>query len=181
MERDLVSPVKIPALDLQHAMAGDVSAFARIVAEHHDDMARVCFVICGDQDMAQDAVQAAWPIAWRKLASLREADRLLPWLITIAANEARQALRRQRRHGVMEIEVAALGSRQHDPSLVVDRIDLVAALRRLSAEDRSILALRYISGFDAPEIGRALGISASGVRSRLARAAARLRSELADD
>ncbi|MDH4142785.1 MAG: sigma-70 family RNA polymerase sigma factor, partial [Chloroflexota bacterium] len=166
---------------LLNAAAGDIAAFARIVAEHHDHMARVCFVICGDQDMAQDAVQAAWPIAWRKLSSLREPDRLRPWLITIAANEARQALRRQRRRGVVEIDVADVGGRQHDPSLLAARIDLVAALRRLSAEDRSILALRHISGFDATEIGRAMGMSASGVRSRLARAAARLRSELDDD
>jgi ATP/maltotriose-dependent transcriptional regulator MalT len=74
MERELVAPVDIPAIDLQDAAAGDVSAFARIVTEHHDHMARVCFVICGDLDMAQDAVQAAWPIAWRKLASLRVAQ-----------------------------------------------------------------------------------------------------------
>jgi RNA polymerase sigma-70 factor, ECF subfamily len=181
MERELATPVSIPAIDVSDAAAGDVAAFARIVAEHHDHMARVCFVICGDRDMAQDAVQAAWPIAWRKLASLREPDRLRPWLVTITANEARQAVRRQRRHGVVEIEVADVGSQQHDPSLRAARIDLAAALRRLSPEDRSLLALRHVSGFDATEIGRAMGLSASGVRSRLARAAARLRSELGDD
>jgi RNA polymerase sigma-70 factor (ECF subfamily) len=181
MERELVAPVDIPAIDLLDAVAGDVAAFARIVAEHHDHMARVCFVICGDQDMAQDAVQAAWPIAWRKLASLREPDRLRPWLVTIAANEARQAIRRQRRHGIVEIEVADVSSPRHDPSQLAARIDLAAALRRLSPEDRSILALRHVSGFDATEIGRAMGMSASGVRSRLARAAARLRSEIGDD
>jgi RNA polymerase sigma-70 factor (ECF subfamily) len=181
MERELVAPVEILSVDLRDAAAGDLSAFARIVAEHHDHMARMCFVICGDQDMAQDAVQAAWPIAWQKLASVREPDRLRSWLITIAANEARQALRRQRRHGVVEIEVADVGSLQDDPSRRTARIDLAAALRRISPEDRAILALRHVSGFDATEIGHAMGISASGVRSRLARAAARLRSELGDD
>ncbi len=181
MERELATPVPMAALVVSEAAAGDVGAFARIVAEHHDDMARVCFVISGDRDMAQDAVQAAWAIAWRKLVSLREPDRLRPWLVTIAANEARQALRRQRRHGVVEIGVADVGSRQHDPSLLTARIDLAAALRRISPEDRAILALRHVSGFDATEIGREMGISASGVRSRLARAAARLRSELGDD
>lgn len=177
MERELeMAPIVVA-----DAAAGDVAAFARIVAEHHDDMARVCFLICGDQDMAQDAVQAAWPIAWRKLASLREPERLRPWLVTIAANEARQAMRRQRRHTVVEIDVADVGSQHDDPSLRTTRIDLSAALRRLSPEDRSVLALRYLSGFDATELGRAMGMSASGVRSRLARAAARLRSELGDE
>lgn len=181
MERDLATPMDMAAIVISNAVSGDVAAFARIVAEHHDDMARVCFVICGDRDMAQDAVQAAWPIAWRKLSSLREPDRLRPWLVTIAANEARQAMRRRRRYGVVEIDVADVGGEEHDPFRRATRIDLAAALRRLSPEDRSVLALRYVSGFDATEIGRAMGMSASGVRSRLARAAARLRLELGDD
>ena len=49
------------------AAAGDETAFARIIQAHHDDMTRVCFVICGDLDVADEAVQAAWPIVWRKL------------------------------------------------------------------------------------------------------------------
>jgi DNA-directed RNA polymerase specialized sigma24 family protein len=54
------------------AAAGDEVAFARIVEAHHDDMTRVCFVMCGDVDIADEAVQSAWPIVWRKVGSLRE-------------------------------------------------------------------------------------------------------------
>ena len=155
-------------------------AFARIVAAHHDDMARVCFVICGDQDMAQDAVQTAWPIAWRKLGSLRDPVRLRPWLVTIAANEVRRLLRVDSVGRVVGIEVADVGSDADDPDRRSDGQDLVAALTRLSTDDRLVLALRHVAGLDATEIGRALGLSASGVRSRLARATARLREELGD-
>ncbi len=181
MEQELASPKGIASYTVAQAAAGDAVAFARIVAAHHDDMARVCFVICGDQDMAQDAVQAAWAIAWRRLGSLREAGTLRSWLVTIAANEVRQVMRRQRRHNVVQIEVADVGSDTHNPSMRSAQADLAVALRRLSVEDRELLALRHVSGFDATEIGKALGMSASGVRSRLARAAARLRLELGDD
>jgi RNA polymerase sigma-70 factor (ECF subfamily) len=181
MELNLANAAVIAAATIADAAAGDTVAFARIVAAHHDDMARVCFVICGDQEMAQDAVQAAWPIAWRNLGSLREPGQLRPWLVTIAANEVRQVLRRQRRHTVVAIDVADVGSDQHDPSGRVAHADLGAALLRLNPEDRELLALRHVAGFDATEIGRAKGMSASGVRSRLARAAARLRMELGDD
>ena len=58
--------------EVAQAAAGDEVAFARVVQAHHDDMTRVCFVICGDLDIADEAVQAAWPIAWRKLGSLRD-------------------------------------------------------------------------------------------------------------
>jgi RNA polymerase sigma-70 factor, ECF subfamily len=181
MEQELATPGGLAAMTVAQAAAGDAAAFADIVARHHDDMARVCFVICGNQDAAQDAVQTAWSIAWRKLGSLREPERLRAWLVTIAANEARQDLRRHRRHTVVEIEVADVGSEEDDPARRVERSDLAAALRRLPDEDRALLALRHVAGFDATEIGRAMGISPSGVRSRLMRAAARLRVELGDE
>ena len=162
------------------AAAGDTTAFARIVRAHHDDMARVCEVICGDPDLAQDAAQAAWPIAWRKLGTLREPDELRSWLISVAANEARQLLRRQHRDRIVEIEVADVGSDAEDPGTREDTADLLVAVRRRSSEDRTMLALRYVAGFDATEIGRAMGMSASGVRTRLQRLLARLRLEVGD-
>jgi RNA polymerase sigma factor (sigma-70 family) len=180
MVGELTIPGGIAAATVAEAAAGDANALARIVGAHHDDMARICYVICGDQDLAQDAVQAAWPIAWRKLGSLRDPERLRPWLMAVAANEARQILRRQRRYRVVEIEVADVGSPNGDPAARVALADLAVALRRLSPEDRTLLALRHVAGFDATEIGRELGMSASGVRSRLARLLQRLQAELAD-
>jgi RNA polymerase sigma-70 factor (ECF subfamily) len=171
----------IGAAIVAEAAAGDTIAFARIVRAHHDDMARLCFVICGDQDMAQDAVQAAWPIAWKKLRSLRDPDRLRPWLMSVAANEARQLLRRQRRGRVVEIAVADIASDQADPYQRAAATDLLVAFRRLAPDDRTVLAMRYVAGFDATEIGQAMGMSPSGVRSRLARLVGRLREELSDD
>lgn len=180
MVGELTFPGGIAASTVAEAAAGDADALARIVGAYHDDMARICYVICGDQDMAQDAVQAAWPIAWRKLGALRETDRLRPWLMAVAANEARQIIRRQRRHQVVEIEVADVGSSHGDPAAHFALTDLAVALRRLSPEDRTLVALRHIAGFDATEIGRQLGMSPSGVRSRLARLLERLRTELQD-
>jgi RNA polymerase sigma-70 factor (ECF subfamily) len=163
------------------AAAGDEVAFARIVQAHHDDMTRVCFVICGDVDIADEAVQAAWPIAWRKLGSLRDPDRLRAWLVSIAANEARLLIRRRRRRTIVEIAVADPGLSRVDPAGSVADIDLTNALARLDAEDRALLALRYVAGFDSTELARATGRSPSGTRARLARLLARLRTELRDD
>lgn len=171
----------IAAATVADAVAGDSMAFARIVRAHHDDMVRVSHMICGDPDMAQDAVQAAWPIVWRKLGGLREADKLRPWLVSIAANEARQLVRRLHRDRVVSIELADLQSDDFDPARRSGDDELLAAIRRLPAEDRTLIALRYVAGFDATEIGRTIGLSASGVRSRLARLVARLRAEVHDD
>ena len=163
------------------AARGDAAAFAAIVRLHDADMTRVCFVICGDLDLAEEAVAEAWPIAWRKLGTLREPERLRPWLVSVAANQVRQLLRKRNRRTVVELAVA-----QRDHLRSSERwgreadLDLANALSRLKPDDRALLALRYVSGFDSTELGRALGISATGVRVRLSRLLERLRKELAD-
>ena len=171
----------IPAHTIADAAGGDAAAFTRIVRAHHDDMVRICQVITGDPDAAQDAAQAAWPIAWQKLRSLRDPDRLRQWLMAIAVNEARQSIRRRRQIQLVSLDAADREWGGTDPAARTPDADLLAAIRQLTADERSILALRYVAGFDAVEIGRALGMSASGVRSRLSRIVARLREELQDE
>jgi RNA polymerase sigma factor (sigma-70 family) len=163
------------------AAAGDEVAFAWLVSEHHAAMVRVAFVIVSDTEVALDATQSAWAIAWRRLHTLREPERVGTWLVAIAANEARLALRRQRRHNVVEIPAVARephGQGRDDPALAIDGLDLDRALRGLKPEERSLLAMRYVAGYDSTEIGRLEGTSASGVRSRLSRLLDRLRTEL---
>jgi RNA polymerase sigma-70 factor (ECF subfamily) len=171
------------------AATGDEVAFARIVAAHHDDMARVAFVVCGDVEIAQEAVQAAWQKAWAKLGSIRDADRLRPWLVSIAANEARQLIRSRNRRWLRETVIeddppaaASVGARvAADPASRAAQLDLANALAGLEPDDRTLIALRYAAGLTSDEIGRAIGMTGGGVRARLARLLTRLREELHDD
>jgi DNA-directed RNA polymerase specialized sigma24 family protein len=165
------------------AASGDEDAFTTIVAEHHDQMMRVAFLVGGDLDVADDAVACAWRIAWHKLGTVREPDRLRPWLVTVAANEARRIARGRRRQAIREVglDVGANARGGGDPGIRVGDLDLVNALARLDPDDRTLLALRYVAGFDSTEIGRATGRSASGTRARLGRLLARLRAELGND
>src|ERR1041385_4586919 len=87
------------------AATGDEIAFARIVAAHHDDMARVSFVVCGDVTLAQEAVQAAWPKVWAKLGTVRDPAKLRPWLVSVAANEAKRLARSRNRRWVREVAI----------------------------------------------------------------------------
>jgi RNA polymerase sigma-70 factor (ECF subfamily) len=168
------------AAAVERAIAGDELAFARIVAAHQDDLARVCFVVTRDPELAQDAVQEAWALAWRHLPRLRDRSRLQPWLVSIAANQARQVARRTRRRTIVEIGVAD-DSRGFDGAASdgwAHDLDLRNALARLSPDDRALLALRYVCGFDSTELARFSGLSPSGTRARLARLLAVLRKEL---
>jgi RNA polymerase sigma factor (sigma-70 family) len=99
--------------------------------------------------------------------------------MSVAANEARQIVRGDRRRQVRELAVAPSDGSSGGPDRAV-LMDLANTLARLDPRDRAILGLRYVAGLDSAEIGRAVGMSPSGVRVRLGRLLARLREELDD-
>lgn len=162
---------------LGRAVGGEERAFALLVRAHHESMLRVAFVITGDREVAADAVQTAWSVAWQRLGSLRDPRAIRAWLVAIAANEARLSLRRQRRRTVVELAMIPAGVGE-DPGGRIEVVDLQRAMRDLSADDRMLLALRFAAGWDSGEIAAHMHLSASGVRSRLERLLDRLRREL---
>jgi RNA polymerase sigma-70 factor (ECF subfamily) len=179
---ELTTPLvaEVPtAAHVSRALAGEEAAFEWIVETFTGDMAQVCFVVCGDAALAEEAVAAAWPLAWEKLSSLRDTDRLRSWLISIAANQARQIARSRRRRAVREITVMTMDESTASSEREA-HIDLANALARLKPDDRALLALRYVAGFDSNELARATGLSPSGTRARLARLLDRMRTELSD-
>ena len=165
---------------LGRAQRGDAAAFRALVDTHHADLLRVTYVICGDVELARDAAQAAWIKAWQQLPRLRDPERLRPWLIAIAGNEARQALRSRRRRSIRELPMPDEGQEPASVAPTGDGVDLSTALARLEPLDRELLAMRYLVGLGSDEIARATGRSASGVRARLSRLTSRLREDLTD-
>jgi RNA polymerase sigma-70 factor (ECF subfamily) len=164
---------------LAAAAAGDELAFRRIIAEHHDDMRRMALSIARDRAVAEEATQAAWLIAWKKIGDVRDEASLRPWLMSVAANEVKRVLRKSRRRAEVEIATDVSGEPGGvDPATGIDAMDLSSALRRLDPDDRALLAMRYVAGFDSNELATALGISPSGTRNRLERLRKRLREEL---
>ncbi len=163
---------------VERALAGDETAFARLIADHHPSMIRVAYVITGDMDRAADAVQTAWGIAWRRLGGLRDRTQVGPWLVAIAANEARQTRRRDRRAVVVDISHAIEQKTTPDPSDSIPIFDLKRVLAQLNPDDQMLLALRFVGHLDSNQIATHLQLSPSGVRSRLARLLDRLRLDL---
>lgn len=163
------------------AAAGDEIAFARIVAAYNGEMYRVCVVVARDRTIAEEAVQAAWLIAWHKLGEVREPERVRPWLVSVAVNEVKQLLRKQRRRSQVETDAnVGVESGGLDPAATIGSLDLRNALQGLDPDDRALLAMRYVAGFNATELSTAIVLTPSGTRNRLERLLARLRQELSD-
>lgn len=166
---------------LASAAAGDELAFRRIIVAHHDDMRRVCLAISGDHTIAEEAVQAAWLVAWKKLANVRSPEHLRPWLVSVAVNEAKHLLRsRGRRSNIESATDASDLVGVGDPAAGIDLIDLWAAVQRMHPDDRALLTLRYGAGFNASELAIATGRTPAAIRQRLKRLVDRLREDLSD-
>ncbi len=162
---------------LARVRRGDHAAFTELVVAHDADMVRLCLVVYRDPDLARDAVQSAWHRLWSQPPNLRDETKLRSWLLSVAANEARQQLRRKRVGVVRELR-ARPAPGPSDPAGEVDRLDLDDALARLDPSERELLGLRYVLGMSSGEIGAHLGLSPEGVRSRLQRLLTRMRKDL---
>ena len=157
------------------AAAGDADSFAVLIEPLLDPAYRLAAVMLADRSSAEDAVQEASIKAWRKLRQLRgDLKSLRPWFLSIVANECRMA-RRQRWWSVLKL--ADIPASQSSPEQI-GTSDLRGALLKLSPDERLPLVLHFYLDLPLDEVARALRVSPAAAKSRIYRAAKRLRSDL---
>ncbi len=128
----------------------------------------LAYVICGgDREVAQDALQSTWTMAWSRLRTLRDPQWICSWLMSVTASEARRLVHDQRHAATALLEFTLEGMGVPDSAGPAAAVDVATLLRGLSPEDRALVALRYAIGYDAREIGAVLGMSPSRVGKRL--------------
>jgi RNA polymerase sigma-70 factor (ECF subfamily) len=163
------------------AKGGDQDAFAAIVTDAADRLYAVAFRILRDPDLARDAVQQALLNAWRDLYSLRDPDRLDPWLYRLVVR-ACYVEARQRRRAVALTHLAVVRSVSDRPlAQVDDHEQLERGFRRLSPEQRAVVVLHYYLDLPLTEVAAIMGIPAGTVRSRLHYAISGLKAALDAD
>ncbi len=165
------------------ARAGDDAAFGALVGRYQSAALRLAAVISGSADDAADIAQEALVKAHRSLAKLADPTMVRPWMLRIVANEAKNHLRsRDRRHHREQRYGSWVVAALPDPEVSALDADaareLAVALGRIGARDRQVLAYRYFAGLSEIATARALDIAAGTVKSRTARALARLRVEM---
>ena len=126
-----------------------------------------------DRQLAEDLLQDSFYEALRCCDQLQAIESPEAWLFGIARNRALAALRRRRRlRGALErFAQRPEPSGRDDLELLAVR-DLLE--RHLDPEDRALLLLRYLHGFEATELATMTGRTPEAVRQRLARAKGRL-------
>ena len=176
---------------LRLAQRGDLEAFNRVVLEHQTRAFNVALRVLGEGEAAADATQDAFLSAYRNLRSYRGGS-FRAWLLRIVTNACYDELRRRKRRpatsleelgpetedGEPEVE-AWLASTADGPERLSERTELVHAIQdcldRLPDEFRIVAVLADVQGYNYDEVSSAIGKPLGTVKSRLARARARLR------
>jgi len=172
---------------VRRAQAGDADAYGELVRVHRRSALRVATVVLGTAEGADDVVQQASERAWRAIGRFRPDRAFRPWLLRVVANTARNDRRSRGRRANLALRAtvrAAADVVATPEDLVVteaERQRVVAALNRLRADDRLVIALRHFEQLSEREMVEVLGRPAGTVKSRLSRAVARLRVELERD
>jgi len=147
--------------------------FDSLVGPHLEAGYRTALAILRNPDEANDAVQEAAFKAWRRIGQLNDEGAVRAWFLAIVANQCRST-RRTRWWSVIRLPHLEAGA-QDFPS---DATDIGRALAKLPREDRLALFLHFYLDLPLEEVGTVLGLSAAGAKTRVYRAAKKLRPDL---
>ena len=172
---DMAKPAELVA----RAQAGDSAAFGDLVRKHRGLVFAVCFDQTGSLADSEELTQEVFLAAYRGLASLREPDKLTPWLQGITRNLAKMHRRRPGPDLVAlpDQETPAGGA----PSAIrsLERQNLLhKALLGVTERSREVLSFHYLGGYSYREIGALCNLPLRTVRSRLHEGRAQLKSRL---
>ena len=130
-----------------------------------------------------DVVQEVFVRVVRHLPSLRDAERIEGWLFQIARNTLRDAMRarqrRDRRTDTLEIDVPAEADTEDVRAAEAELAPcLTPMVARLAEPYRSAIELTSVHGLTQTEAAKRVGVSVSGMKSRVQRARDQLKEML---
>jgi RNA polymerase sigma-70 factor (ECF subfamily) len=174
------------------AQRGNLDAFNELVLAYQDQVFNLAYRIMGDPASASDATQEAFISAFQNIKSFRGKypSSFKSWLMRIVSNACYDELRRRKRQPATSIEDfeideeanPALVSETEGPEEYAEREEMArvieSGIQTLPPDQRITLVLADVQGFSYDEIAEATDAPLGTVKSRLARARAKLRDYL---
>jgi len=165
---------------VRRAIDGEAAAWEPLVLAHQEAVFRLCYLLLGDPDEADDIAQETFLRAWNHLRRFDPTRPLRPWLLSIASNLASNRRRSAGRYlaaltRAFRKEPVASTSTEEKSARQMEASDLWKAVQTLSVPDQKIIYLRYFLDLPVAETAQALQVAEGTVKSRLSRALERLR------
>jgi RNA polymerase sigma-70 factor, ECF subfamily len=153
-------------------VAGDRYAFEELFHRHHRQLHRVARLTSRSAEDAEDALQDAMVSAHRGAGAFRHDAAVSSWLHRIVVNACLDRLRRNKSHlttALDDVYPVADQTAQVETAIAVHR-----ALMRLPVEQRAAVVAVDMHGYSVADTAAMLGVAEGTVKSRCARARARL-------
>ena len=169
---------------LQRYMAADEGAFREIVGQYKDSVYAFLRRFLGDRDLADDVFQETFLQLYLSRDKFDPSKPLRPWLFSIVADKAKDALRRGQRAHAANAEnifdtdensvdgvLNTLDYDDHTPYEDLIRAETAAVVKqtvdRMPSMSREILLLAYFQKFSHAQMAEILRIPVGTVKSRL--------------
>lgn len=195
--QNVVSPEKLSNYDLilrcQAGIRPERSAFAELMRRYQSHVERILYHLAPEWQDRADLAQEVWIRVYRHLKRLQEPAKFRGWLSRIATNLFYDELRKRKRtnqtisldaplrieDGELEWELPS-DAPSPDETLTTTEFyeQLRVAIADLPETFRTTIVLREIEGLPYEEIAEITGVSLGTVKSRIARARAKLQSML---
>ena len=162
------------------AKKGDRDAFSQLYQEVYKDLYKFALYCLKDSSDAEDAVSETVLDAWQGVDRLREDSAFRPWIFRILSAKCKRRMRSYvRRRSETDLESADVPV---SPGFERgESLELRRAMAQLSDEERLILSLVVVSGYDSGEAAAILGMNRNTLRSRQSRALAKLKALLTEE
>lgn len=159
-----------------------MAAFDQLLEQTQDWLSRFILRVVGDTHLADDILQDAYMLIYRKLRWLHNPGLYRYWAYRLAAREAFRQLRKERRWRGPELDEQELPRGGPDPASSVAAADIAELLTKkieeLPPNSRAVVSLHYIEQLTIGEIGAVLDLPVGTVKSRLAYALKLLRRNM---
>lgn len=171
---------------VRRAVQGESVAWEALMRRHQEPVFRFAYLILGDADEADDIAQEAFIRAYHALQRFDTARPLRPWLLSIAANLARNRRRSLGRYlaalnRLLQAEPSHKPNVEEKSSQRWEAQTLWQAVQNLSDTDQQVVYLRYFLELSTEEVAETMKIPKGTVKSRLHRALQRLRGVIEQD
>jgi RNA polymerase sigma-70 factor (ECF subfamily) len=166
--------IVLDEVTLARAQRGDMGACEQIYRLYQTAAFTVAMRVCNCRELAQEVTQEAFITAFRRVRQFRGDAPFWGWLRRVVINHAITALRKRPNAEAVEFQDYQ-ASVDGEQEAIGRAMDLDQALQRLNRDDRAVIWLHDVEGYQHGEIAALFGKTESFSKTRLARARKKVR------
>ena len=154
---------------------GDLQAFEILYDRYAKKVLKRCYFICLNIEVARDLMQEVWVKVFLHLHTFKKHSAFSSWLYQLSTNHCLNYLKSKAHSEVLSGDIPLDAPSQDNPAA---SIEIHHLLQKLSLEDRTILAMKFLGKYSYEEIAASCNIGVSAAKMRVSRLITKLQEEV---